>query len=103
MNGDVASRCGSVHDLEEFVTMFIEELEPTIGTTVRRYSESNRKPNYPGSVQLARYGGYAVRAHGVHHARSGARPVRVLKPSVRRTVNLTQSSSELTESPVFEA
>lgn len=72
---DAVIGCGSVHDREEIVTMFIEGFDPTIQIIVQRYSEKHRKVTYLESVQHARSEGGAMRARGVHHARSSARPV----------------------------
>lgn len=86
-------RCGTVHDMEEVMTLFVEGLDPATRTLLQANRANHHRATYLELIQQARYGGDSVRA------RSGGQATRqisrvVKPPGAQGSVSLMQSTSE---------
>lgn len=59
---DGVSRCGSLHDPDDVITMYINVLDLALRTLIKSYGETHRRATYLEVVEHSKYKEEVVRA-----------------------------------------
>lgn len=67
-------RCGQVHESDEVITLFVEELNPEIRCLIQTCRDNNKEVSYLELIQQTRYEEVTIRARTAAEETTRTRP-----------------------------